>query len=570
MASEHTLQLKAVLDTSDVKKKLDELKKQTASAGKGGDGSSVGTNTNLTSVLRNINTTLQNLQRSIDKLYGYGQSVSRQQHALPALAATTLGPTSKSANAIQPASIQNAARTINTVNVALRDLSKSMRELQRFGGPAADSGILGMSKLFSRFEKGKLTGRALYSALKPYDDEGYAWAEHITSKYGSAKSFQSSINKARFNRIANNPLLLREGRERLLAQEAGGQKLKLSSLKSGAAFALQPLFQGGQDYFAAKQQLDLARGNEESAANYGTASTAMGYGSSIAGGAATGAVIGSIIPVIGTGVGAAIGAAVGALKQYLSNLADSVKETAEALEQQSKRIQMSKSVDEAAFQFLQAREDKEALKKKDIAYFTEQQKSYKKMSEDVEKQMKSGPIGFDKGDKNQVAYFLTRYEEGTRDIIDREGKDSKTAKQRQKIADEYRENLEKLQKYTTREEQMKSMVEQLNKEKLSEDQKKFAISQQFVLTDEQKRKINKANKIATLDEEIEQLQERLHEMKAPGMDNVNSLAAQGFMISQSDDEARLEMQTDYLRDIASITREIKNIELTKERVAIYD
>lgn len=105
---------------------------------------------------------------------------------------------------------------------------------------------------------------------------------------------------------------------------------------------------------------------------------------------------------------------------------------------------MSKSVDEAAFDFLQAREDKEALKKKDIAYFTEQQKSYKKMSEDIEKQMKSGPIGFDKGDKNQVAYFLTRYEEGTRDIIDREGKDSETAKQRQKIADEYRENLEKL------------------------------------------------------------------------------------------------------------------------------
>lgn len=61
------------------------------------------------------------------------------------------------------------------------------------------------------------------------------------------------------------------------------------------------------------------------------------------------------------------------------------------------------------------------------------------------------------------------------------------------------------------------------------------------MTDEQKRKINKANKIATLDEEIEQLQERLNEMKAPGMDNVNSLAAQGFMISQSDDEARLEM-----------------------------
>ena len=57
-------------------------------------------------------------------------------------------------------------------------------------------------------------------------------------------------------------------------------------------------------------------------------------------------------------------------------------------------------------------------------------------------------------------------------------------------------------------------------------------------------------------------------MVAPDMNNVNSLASQGFMISKSDDDARLQQQNDYLRDIASITREIKNIESQKEG-AIY-
>lgn len=52
------------------------------------------------------------------------------------------------------------------------------------------------------------------------------------------------------------------------------------------------------------------------------------------------------------------------------------------------------------------------------------------------------------------------------------------------------------------------------------------------------------------------------------MGNVNSLASQGFMISQADDEARMQIQNDYLRDIASTTREIKNLEMKKEE-AVY-
>ena len=61
------------------------------------------------------------------------------------------------------------------------------------------------------------------------------------------------------------------------------------------------------------------------------------------------------------------------------------------------------------------------------------------------------------------------------------------------------------------------------------------------------------------------MQETLNGLKAPDMQQVNSLASQGFMISQSDDSRRLDETNKYLRDIASLTRQIKD----KENVSEY-
>lgn len=68
MATEHELRLKAVLDTSEVKDELNRLRQNQQNATQGG--TSAGFNGNISSVLRNLNMTLQNLQRSIDKLSG--------------------------------------------------------------------------------------------------------------------------------------------------------------------------------------------------------------------------------------------------------------------------------------------------------------------------------------------------------------------------------------------------------------------------------------------------------------------------------------------------------------------
>ena len=63
---------------------------------------------------------------------------------------------------------------------------------------------------------------------------------------------------------------------------------------------------------------------------------------------------------------------------------------------------------------------------------------------------------------------------------------------------------------------------------------------------------------------LEQLQDTLAGLKAPSMDQMNSLASQGFMIGNgSGDETMLDETNKYLNEIAHLTREIKD----KEAVA---
>lgn len=54
------------------------------------------------------------------------------------------------------------------------------------------------------------------------------------------------------------------------------------------------------------------------------------------------------------------------------------------------------------------------------------------------------------------------------------------------------------------------------------------------------------------------LQEALSKTVAPNLDNVTSLASQGYMISDSDDKARLQMQLDYMQRLVDITQQIKD------------
>ena len=73
-------------------------------------------------------------------------------------------------------------------------------------------------------------------------------------------------------------------------------------------------------------------------------------------------------------------------------------------------------------------------------------------------------------------------------------------------------------------------------------------------------------KVAAQIDAISTLKETLAGLKAPDMQPVNSLASQGFMIGSGiADEEMLDETNKYLRDIASLTRQIKD----KENVAQY-
>lgn len=50
--------------------------------------------------------------------------------------------------------------------------------------------------------------------------------------------------------------------------------------------------------------------------------------------------------------------------------------------------------------------------------------------------------------------------------------------------------------------------------------------------------LKKADTMKGLNEDLDKLQQAFSEIKAPSMDQVNSLASQGFMIDASDDQAR--------------------------------
>lgn len=67
MASEYSIRMKAVLDTSEVQQSIDKLRGQ---QGKGGGGQAGGGLGSLQHTLNRLNTTLQQLQQAIQRLNG--------------------------------------------------------------------------------------------------------------------------------------------------------------------------------------------------------------------------------------------------------------------------------------------------------------------------------------------------------------------------------------------------------------------------------------------------------------------------------------------------------------------
>ena len=130
----------------------------------------------------------------------------------------------------------------------------------------------------------------------------------------------------------------------------------------------------------------------------------------------------------------------------------------------------------------------------------------------MRKKLEQGEIGF--GGKGKEHYKLREYERETLRLMKTRGHDDPEMVRRRDAATLYKANVDVWMKHQSRADEMSEIADKLKKPKVD--------IKQSILNDHTK-----------------ELQERLSGMKAPEMGNVNSLASQGFMVSKSDDEARL-------------------------------
>lgn len=131
--------------------------------------------------------------------------------------------------------------------------------------------------------------------------------------------------------------------------------------------------------------------------------------------------------MIGGPVGAGIGAATGLLTSAFEELARSAKESAEALEQQSKSVMSAQGVDNKLFNYFRDQNDKKALEKNNVGYFNKQYREAKELYDRTEKKLKE-EVGL--GGEGLKRFNLREYSQETKRLMELKGKDDEEVKRR--------------------------------------------------------------------------------------------------------------------------------------------
>lgn len=190
--------------------------------------------------------------------------------------------------------------------------------------------------------------------------------------------------------------------------------------------------------------------------------------------------------------------------------------------------------------FRTQQEDKRRLEKKDWGYFKQQLDETSKKFKSVQENM--GKMGIEQEGGVEA------YEKRTLELMRLRGADDPEVKRRQRNVDIYKDQNYWYQKHTGRIEYLNQILKNQEKDKTGS-----ATRGGWHVPSPQQR-------ASAAQDAAQFLQKQLEGMVAPNMNQVNSLASQGFMISQSDDSMRLKQQTDYLRDIYTVTKQIRDKE----------
>lgn len=586
MASEYNLRLKAVLDTSDVQQKLNQLRNTQKQALNGSQpGQAAAPNLgNLASVLNRLNSTLMQLQNSINRLNSV--NVNTRNGSSNYIPLGPLGPIRHVSSSRRPSNLSDTASTINS---AIRDFQQIRRDLGALNG--LGNSIRDITRL-----RNNPSVRNWRTAMD-YADNGFAWAESLESQFGrsgnrafgrSIRGFSAGMAAAPYAAGAYDIYGFGGSRMRPTIANVNqpiNPELR-RALRWGGGLAAHQIMGGVQSYFQ-------TTGNT-------TGSALMGIGQNAA-----------IGGMIGGPIGVGLGAAVGALSESFKILTDRTKALADAIASQESRVKEAGAVKIALQDQLIQKNDERRLKIGDTQYFQKQLSVTQGRIDRMRKyneQVGTDPESLEKYEKETLRQ-INAFRAGSPT-----GELPEYIKNRQNIADQYRKNLSEIDKATKRAEGYKTTLEgfgiyqdedkqetydfgknigrkstsvlkgirSIATEELSDaiDKRKRLMErgapleqiegvqkeidtfrERLGILNEEMEKRNKRIKDINrtqIEKDIDSMQSRLSTMKAPDMTAVTSLASQGFAISKKDDEIRIRQEQNYQAEQTKLQRDIRN------------
>lgn len=577
----HILKLKATLDTSDVQKKLNQLRNTQQNALKGSD--KAGQNNinlgGLTSTLTRLNQTMMSMQRTLQQfITRSGNNVNYTSRSLP------FTPT------IPPYFRRSHLGTQNSSTAIQKNyqLPASIRSLPTITSRTAPNNNFARY-IIENTDTGRITainrsrGIETYAAYNPWFNTLPINARGLNG---------SEYNYANVNRISGYKI----------KNWNSGAPINSMRSPNGLNLLKGPLY----GLFAG-QAMDSISNYLRLKGNNGAADTTQ-FASGALTGAATGTMLGP--------AGIAIGAALGGLADAFQILTRRTTELTNAFENQKSRVTSAQDFDRNLKNKVQSETDSKRLAVGDKVYFKNRIKFKQGILNKLNKQQEEIGIGpgalsdYEQETLNQIAVFR---------MASPTGELPEEIKRRQRLADRYKinvgtidqiksdikrykGNLKSLGVYSEDEQELidfkkrvprdytntleaqrhvwQGDVDRLEKKKAYwqayseetgkpidlkalEDLEKELNSYKdkiAAINDElnKREEILKNEKISWLQNDLNNLQDRLSNLKNPNMSNVNSLAQFGFGISKNDDAERLKMQTDYQKQQVDLQREIRD------------
>lgn len=581
----HILKLKATLDTSDVQKKLNQLRNTQQNALKGSD--KAGQNNinlgGLNSTLTRLNQTMMSMQRTLQ------QFITRNINTN-----TNINSSRSPFTPALPPFLRRPPNQVGHSNITYTPPSKPLR----FGRMSP------LPKGWTRTNQDTGIISVFDSTINPWFTPRVppTWSKNplYTTDY-SFMPWGGGFPRMNFPSKLSN-------QQGAVTHNIPGYNIKNwkphSNIKKPGPFSqlrgpLYGLFAG--------QAMDSFGNYLRSQGQTGAADATQ-----LASGALTGAATGTMFGPAGI----AIGAALGGLADAFQILTRRTTELTNAFENQKSRVSSAQDFDRNLKNKVQSETDSRRLAVGDKVYFKNRIKFKQGILNKLNKQQEEIGIGpgalsdYEQETLNKIAAFrmssptgeLPEYIKRRQRLADRYKINVGTIDQVKSDIERYKGNLRSLGVYSEDEQELidfkkriprdytntletqrhvwQGDVDRLEKKKAYweayseetgkpidlkalEDLEKELNSYKdkiAAINDElnKREEILKEQKISWAQNDLNNLQDRLSNLKNPNMSNVNSLAQFGFGISKNDDAERLKMQTDYQKQQVDLQREIRD------------